>query len=311
MGTYSQGTVASDLNEPRGVAVDGVGNVYIADSGNNRVLEETFANGVYVQSLIDDNGLSTPTGVAVDGAGNVYICDYGNNRVLMDTLALGGYIRTTVASDLNKPYGVAVNGTGDVYIADTLSNKVLKAVLSGGVWQTEPFGSGFTHPYGVAVDGNGNLYVADSGNDRVVRVTLLAGDFIQNVVIASALNNPLGVAVDGNGNVYVADTDNNRTLNESVGGPRLAFGTAPVGTQTASQVVTVTNLSSQAATFPAPVSGSNPSLPPNFILESNTTTCPVVKSRRRRWHAAGLRILQPDLCLRSGASRRSRRLRLS
>ncbi len=277
-GTYSQGTVASDLNEPRGVAVDGVGNVYIADSGNNRVLEETFANGVYVQSLIDDNGLTTPTGVAVDWAGNVYICDSGNNRVLMDTLAPGGYIRTTVASGLNKPYGLAVDGTGGVYIADTLGNKVLKSVLYSGVWQTEPFGSGFTLPYGVAVDGNGNLYVADSGNDRVVRVTLLAGNFIQNVVIASALNNPLGVAVDGNGNVYVADTDNNRALKESVGGPSLAFGTAPVGTQTASQIVTVTNLSSQAATFPAPASGSNPSLPPNFILESNATTCPVVKA---------------------------------
>ena len=72
-------SIGSGLSEPFGVAVDGSGNVYIADTGNNRVLLETLANGVYGQSeFYVKDGLNSPRGVAVDGSGNVYIADTGN-----------------------------------------------------------------------------------------------------------------------------------------------------------------------------------------------------------------------------------------
>ncbi len=108
-------SIGSGLNSPFGVAVDAAGNVYIADTGNNRVLLEPLANGVYGQgelSVID--GLNSPRGVAVDGSGNVYIADTGNNRVLEETLSGGGYIESVIASGLDGPQQVAVDASGRV-----------------------------------------------------------------------------------------------------------------------------------------------------------------------------------------------------
>ena len=82
------------------MAVDGSGNVYIADTGNNRVLKETLVG----RQLHAEHGRQRPElppGVAVDGSGNVYIADSGNNRVLKETLSGGNYTQSTVGSGLN------------------------------------------------------------------------------------------------------------------------------------------------------------------------------------------------------------------
>jgi DNA-binding beta-propeller fold protein YncE len=86
------------------VAVDGSGNIYIADAGNQRVVKETLSAGVYTQSVVASSGLNGPSGVAVDGSGNVHIADVFNNRVLKETLSAGGYTESTVeSSSLNAP----------------------------------------------------------------------------------------------------------------------------------------------------------------------------------------------------------------
>jgi hypothetical protein len=66
------------------VAVDGSGNVYIADNGNNLILKETLSGGSYTQSTIPTSGLLGPLGVVVDGSGNVYIADTGHSRVVKE-----------------------------------------------------------------------------------------------------------------------------------------------------------------------------------------------------------------------------------
>src|SRR5208283_4211413 len=129
----SESTVGSGLSHLRGVAADGNGNIYIADSGNNVVLEETWQGGGYSLNTVASVGLSLPWGVAVDGAGNVYIADFGNSRVLKETLSAGSYSQTTVTTSvLNHPADAAVDGAGNVYIADSGNNRILKETPSAG-----------------------------------------------------------------------------------------------------------------------------------------------------------------------------------
>jgi sugar lactone lactonase YvrE len=148
--------VGSGLSNPISVAVDGSGNVYIADRGNNRVLKETLSGGSYTQSTLGSS-LPLPSGVAVDGSGNVYIADSDNSRVLKETLSGGSYTQSTVVSGLSTPFGVAVDGSGNVYIADYGNNRVLTETLSGGSYIQSTVVSGLSLPIGVAVDGSGNV----------------------------------------------------------------------------------------------------------------------------------------------------------
>jgi sugar lactone lactonase YvrE len=193
-GIGSQGPINGDgpatgcyLASPRGVAVDGSGNVILSDTGNQRVC------------LVDTNGnlhsiafnLSMPTGVAADGAGHYYVVDSGVNLVRrIDSTGT-----TTVAG--NGSYGYS----GDGGLATNAS---------------------LSFPTGVAVDLAGRLYIADSGNNRIRRVdslgiiTTVAGDGNARytgdggMATAASLNNPTRVALDNSGYLFVADSGNNR-----------------------------------------------------------------------------------------------------
>jgi DNA-binding beta-propeller fold protein YncE len=197
-----------------GVAVDGGGDVFIADSDNNVVRKETWTGGGYAESLVG-SGLNSPASVAIDGNGALYIADSQNNRVLKETPSASGYIQSTIGGGLNQPYGVAVDGSGNVYIGDTANKRVLKETLSGGVYtQTTLPTSGMGDVFGVAVDGSGNVYVADTGNKRILKLTLSAGVYTQSVV-DSTLDLPYDVAVDGFGNVFISDFGGNAVFRET------------------------------------------------------------------------------------------------
>ena len=105
---------ASTLASPNGVAVDASGNVYIADTGNNRILKEALSGTTYTESTVVSTGLSAPNSVAVDNSGNVYIADTGNNRVLKETLSGGTYTQSIVDNTLSRPQSIAVDSIGDV-----------------------------------------------------------------------------------------------------------------------------------------------------------------------------------------------------
>jgi uncharacterized protein (TIGR03437 family) len=245
--------IGAELNLPPGVAVDASGNVYIADTNNDRIREVTTGviatvagNGTAGYS--GDNGvptsaqLSQPQGIAVDSSGNVYIADTLNNRVriisagLISTLAgtgtagFSGDNGMAASAQLNQPRGVAVDTSGNVYIADTGNNRIRE--ISGGVITTiagggTSSGNGtatsakLNLPQGVAVDTSGNIYIADTGNNRVCTVV---GGVINTVAgngaagfsgdggtsTSAQLNQPQGVTADTAGNIYIADTNNNR-----------------------------------------------------------------------------------------------------
>jgi hypothetical protein len=182
----TQTTVDSGLSSPTGVAVDGAGDVFIADTLNNRVVE-VKANGT--QTTVD-SGLSSPTGVAVDGAGDAFIADEKNNRVV-EVKSHG--TQTTVGSGFSFPYGVAVDDLGDVFIADTGNNRVVEVKVDG--TQTT-VGAGLNWPRGVAADGAGDVFIADENNGRVLKVT--AGVPVTvSAVTASIVVTPYSLTYDG------------------------------------------------------------------------------------------------------------------
>ena len=120
----------AQLNHPEGVAVDASGNLYIADTDNNRIRKispdgDDYARGIIV--TIVGNGtpaiLNAPTGIAVSASGNLYIADTGNNRILV--VDPSGRITTLVsANGLNQPAGIAVNPVGGLFISSTGDNQI-------------------------------------------------------------------------------------------------------------------------------------------------------------------------------------------
>jgi sugar lactone lactonase YvrE len=239
---------------PFGAAVDGSGNVYVADRDNRSIRKitssgvvTTLAGAVESPGSVDGVGsaarFSGPSGVAVDGSGNVYVADAGNYTIrkitssgIVTTLAglagsSGSQDGAGGAARFSWPNGVAVDGSGNVYVADANSSTIRKITSSGvvttlaglaGSSGSEDGAGGaarFSWPNGVAVDGSGNVYVADAGNHTIRKitssgvVTTLAGMAWNNgsedgAGSAARFKNPSGVAVDGSGNVYVADAEN-------------------------------------------------------------------------------------------------------
>ena len=127
------------FNTPMGVAVDGAGNVYVADTYNHRI-QKYDSSGSYVSTLgvtgvtgTDNSHFNGPCGVAVDGSGNVYVAETYNHRIqkydssgsYVSTLGVTG-VTGTDNSHFNTPMGVAVDGAGNVYVADTYNYRIQK-----------------------------------------------------------------------------------------------------------------------------------------------------------------------------------------
>jgi sugar lactone lactonase YvrE len=195
---------------PSGLAVDGTGDVFIADTGNNRVLE--LSPSGTITPIAPAAGLNKPKGVEVDGAGDVFIADTGKNRVL--EVSPSGTVTTvnTKGWPLAEPSGVAVDAAGDLFIASGLGI-VLKISPSGTVIRIAP--SRFNWPSGVALDGTGDIFVADTGADAVWKV--VPSGVVIPVYFQLSID-PTGVAVDGAGDVFISDTANNRVLEASPSG---------------------------------------------------------------------------------------------
>jgi hypothetical protein len=281
----------SELDLPGAAVLDGAGNLYIADSGHNRIrmvcasatsatIAGTTCTGLGIISTIVGNGnpaytgdggpasdasVNSPGFVALDGAGNLYIADSGNNAVRMVNAATG--VITTVAGNvngtvcaaksdsvgdaclatqatLNQPQGVTLDGNGNMYIADTNNHRIREVNAATNVIYTIagtgaggyngdniPAGTAeLNAPYAVAFDLSGNMYIPDSANNRVREVQAVsdvvtassniipfAGSGSTGAVTAACgappqaatqaiVWAPSGVAVDAAGNVYIAET---------------------------------------------------------------------------------------------------------
>ena len=282
-GGFADGTgSAAQFHSPQGIAIDATGNLYVADSCNNRIRKITPRGEVSTlagseEGFADGTGsaaqFSYPNGISTDAAGNLYVADSSNNRIRMVTPAgevctLAGSMKGFVdgpgdGAQFHMPSGVAIDAAGNLYVADSFNNRIRKieplkmmfpfsilySLLSrllgflerrtqklekalaeyededenvdvddddiddqeSAVW--------FHSPHGIAVDAAGNLYVADTFNNRICKITptgetsVLAGGtegFADGQGSDAQFDFPSGIAIDTAGNLYVTDEDNHR-----------------------------------------------------------------------------------------------------
>ena len=280
----------AELDQPSSVALDGLGNLYIADVYHHRIrmvcggLGATITGTVCAAaqagliSTIAGNGipaytgdgalaasasLNSPAGIALDGAGNLYIADTVNNVIRKITAATG--IITTVvgfknaegagasgyggdggpatAAILNTPWGVTFDAFGNLFVADTFNHRIrridpltdfITTIAGTGIAGYNGDGIPATSaalnlPYAVAFDAAQNMYIPDSANNRVRMVSPsgtistfagsgaigFSGD--GSAPAAAELWSPSGVVVDAGSNVYIADTQNSAIRKVSSG----------------------------------------------------------------------------------------------
>ena len=214
----------STLNGPNGVAIDGNGNIYIADTNNNRILKETRTQNGYEESTIG-SGWILPEGIAVDANGNIYVTNRTGTEsngtvigaVVKETLSNGSYTPTVLASGDIYPLGIAVDSAGNVYFVNEYANEVVKETPSGGGYTESAITCcGIGGMVGVAVDGSGNVYITAVSSNEVVKETLSGGSYTGNVI--AYVNRPVGIAVDMAGDVYISEANSNMLLKETPSG---------------------------------------------------------------------------------------------
>lgn len=230
---------ASSFRAGFGVAVDPQGNVYVADSNNDRIRKITPVGVVSTYALAgvlgpanDISRFGFPCGVAVDALGNVYVTDPGSRTVkkispqevvtiLAGSGANGAADGTGTDASFSFPFAIAIDALGNVYMIDQNNinggggGSLRKITPTGVVTTLIKSGIG---GYGIAVDTLGNLYTT-ADNSTIIKInpagiiTTLAGGVTgdaDGTGTAASFYGPSGIAVDAQGNLYVADTNNHK-----------------------------------------------------------------------------------------------------
>jgi sugar lactone lactonase YvrE len=248
------------LNSPQGVAVDKNGNIFIADTYNNRI-RKIDLNGIITTvagsqgyGAFGDGGLATsatlyqPADIAIDKIGNLYIADRILSRIRkVDTngiiTTVAGNVYAGFSGDggpanlasLNEPYDIAVDEAGNLFIADKYNHRIRKVDTNGIITTVAGTGNAGTFkdgnlainaelnaPAGLTIDKKGEIYFTQFGIPLICKIdingiiTTIAGNKVQGNwnnggdALKCALYYPMGIALDSTGQIYFADELNNR-----------------------------------------------------------------------------------------------------
>jgi uncharacterized protein (TIGR03437 family) len=247
-GTGEQGSLnpagnalLAQLNGPRGLALDSMRNLYVADTANKRVCKITPSGTIVV--VIDK--LNQPEAVVVDGHDSVYIADTGGGQVLMLT-ATG--VVSTVAQGL-RPAGLAIDKQGNLYLSE--STRISKMSNSGALSTVL---DGLKDPRGLTLTTSGDLVIAETGAHRVQVLSSTGAVITYGTGIPGfagddgdahplQFSSPTDVGVDSAGHIVIADTGNQRIR---VLTPAVDVGPSPLNVPT----VTILN---GASLMPGPI----------------------------------------------------------
>jgi hypothetical protein len=204
------------FNEPYGLAVDNIGNVFVADTSNNTIRQLTPDGNVttlagdslpslppYLDGLGARAHFHWPRGMAVDNAGHIYVADYANDAIREITFVQANWLVTSVAGEpyqwgwsngsnalaqFHWPSGVAVDNTGHVYVADPMNNEIRKVSPIGTNWVVTTLAGKIVVDYLIS--------------------EFPVGGYADGTGSAAQFNFPYGIAIDNEGSLYVADQGN-------------------------------------------------------------------------------------------------------
>lgn len=291
--------IAAELNGPTGIAVDARGNVYIADTGNQRVRRigpdgiVLTVCGTGIAGFSGDGGAATaarlrsPSALAVGDSGVLYIADAGNHRIRK--LAADGTIVTVagsggdgddgdggpaLAATFESPSGLALLPDGRLLVADRAAHRI-RSLNKDGTITAYSAGNAMTlrRPGGLAADAAGTVSIADAAAQQVVQGSadggsVLVGNGEQGKLLAGAprgtpLDTPAMVAVRADGEVAISDRRNHQV--QRIALALLSFGNVPAGSSSAAQTVALQNGSA------SPLQVLSVDLPNSFALAGSGT----------------------------------------
>ena len=227
----TSGSTGNALASPQGFAFDASGNLYIADTGNNRIQKVDTAGVVTTVP----GTFNQPWSIAISSKdGSLYIADFGSNRILKidplgtettvagtGTASYSGDGQAAISATLNSPSSVAVDPADNLYIADSENNAVRKVISSTGKIATlagdgtAVFGgdgfnanlAGLYKPYSVNLDASGNLFIADRLDLRIREVSATAAGIHFPTMKEGKTSDPIAQTVENDGNAPLNLTD--------------------------------------------------------------------------------------------------------
>jgi len=220
----SRGSKPAFFKNPRGIAVDGQGNFWVADTGNDRL--QKFSRDGNLLHVIGKSGsgegeFHSPSGIAVSPKGNLCIADTGNKRVQVFN-ARGAFIgsfgkKGKLAGQINEIVDIAVDGAENLYVVDRGNDRIAKYDSDGRLlWEAGKTGTQdaeFREPENIVVSPDNEVYVLDAGNARI-QVFDGSGRFLRKFgsegTVSGKFRAPLGLALEEGRWLYVGDRGNNR-----------------------------------------------------------------------------------------------------
>jgi sugar lactone lactonase YvrE len=202
-------TFASNLANPKGLAFDGNGHVYVADAGSGTIIRFNTIDGT--GGVTFALGLSSPVGLTFDILGNLVESDAGSGTIFKFSTVDG--TKTSFATGVGAPAGLAFDNNGNLFVADFAGGLIYKIAPDG---TKTTFASGLSFPAGLAIDTSNNVFEADSGSGIIFK---FAPDGTKTS-FATGLSSPYGLAFEATGNLIEADKDSGSTFRFTPSGDR-------------------------------------------------------------------------------------------